>query len=53
MTSTADRLTSRAASFVLAFAMTSLSLLGVADCTPGAPECPKSLAIRSADFIIE
>jgi hypothetical protein len=29
MTSTADRLTSRAASFVLAFAMTSLSLLGV------------------------
>jgi serine/threonine protein kinase len=30
-----------------------LSLLGVADCTPGAAECPKSLAIRSADFIIE
>jgi hypothetical protein len=30
-----------------------LSLLGVADCTPGGPECPKSLAIRSADFIIE
>ena len=30
-----------------------LSLLGVADCTPGGVECPKSLAIRSADFIIE
>jgi len=30
-----------------------LSLLGVADCTPGGAECPKSLAIRSADFIIE
>jgi serine/threonine protein kinase len=30
-----------------------LSLLGVAECTPGAAECPKSLAIRSADFIIE
>jgi hypothetical protein len=30
-----------------------LSLLGVADCTPGGTECPKSLAIRSADFIIE
>jgi serine/threonine protein kinase len=30
-----------------------LSLLGVADCTPGVAECPKSLAIRSADFIIE
>jgi serine/threonine protein kinase len=30
-----------------------LSLLGVADCTPGGAECPKSLAIRSANFIIE
>jgi hypothetical protein len=34
-----------------------LSLLGVAECTtgstPGGAECPKSLAIRSADFIIE
>jgi hypothetical protein len=30
-----------------------LSLLGVADCTAAGAECPKSLAIRSADFIIE
>lgn len=30
-----------------------MSLLGVADCTPGGAECPKSLAIRSADFIID
>jgi serine/threonine protein kinase len=30
-----------------------LSLLGVADCTPGGAECTKSLAIHSANFIIE